>query len=230
MAHLWQVLELGIWIEKLAVKTMSGWILASGGNEFSSSYQQADLAALEKRTDKSSALLVVVTAPFPTQELAYKTAQKHFNSLGIKTLMSPILSDKDLTTENISQLENSSAIYFAGGTPSRLVEAFIDTDAEAAIQNALLNGAVLMGSSAGAMLFGSRVVMPGGKDIGRGLNILKNQIILAHFNKPWPSWVKQFTEQDFEILGLSEGSSLLTTVTSATDTVTFGNISFLPPK
>ncbi len=50
---------------------MSGWILLSGGNEFSDSYAKADLAALEKRANKNSPLLVVVTAPFPTQELAF---------------------------------------------------------------------------------------------------------------------------------------------------------------
>jgi hypothetical protein len=91
---------------------MSGWILLSGGNEFSDIYAKADLAALEKRVNKTSPLLVVVTAPFPTQELAYKTAQNYFSSLGIETLMSPILSENDLTTENINQIANADAIYF----------------------------------------------------------------------------------------------------------------------
>ena len=41
---------------------MSGWILASGGNEFNDEYRQADQAALDKRVDKSQPLLIVVTA------------------------------------------------------------------------------------------------------------------------------------------------------------------------
>ena len=32
---------------------MPGWILASGGNEFSDIYAEADLAALEKRKNKT---------------------------------------------------------------------------------------------------------------------------------------------------------------------------------
>ena len=89
---------------------MPGWILASGGNEFSDIYAEADLAALEKRKNKTSALLVVVTAPFPTQLQAYQLAEKYFASLGIETIMSPILSENDLSAENTSQLAQADAI------------------------------------------------------------------------------------------------------------------------
>lgn len=203
---------------------MSGWILASGGNEFSEKYKEADLAALAKRTKTNTPLLIVVTAPFPTQDLAYKTAEKYFNSCGIETIMSPILSENDLTKENISQLENSPGIYFAGGTPSRLTKTFVGTDAEIALRNALEKDCVIMGSSAGAMLFGTKVVMPGGMDLGPGLDFLKNQIVLAHFQEPWPNWAPALKSQGFSLLGLSEGSSVLTSVTSVTSPETFGNV------
>lgn len=203
---------------------MSGWILASGGNEFSDIYAEADLAALEKRKNKSSSLLVVVTAPFPTQLQAYQLAERYFANLGIKTIMSPILSENDLSTENISQLTQADAIYFAGGTPSRLTKCFVGTKAESAIRKALENDAVLMGSSAGAMLFGSKVVMPGGNEIGMGLNLLENQIVLAHFGGTWPGWIKGFQNQDFGFLGLTEGASVLTPVTSPSKPLDFGKV------
>ena len=203
---------------------MPGWILASGGNEFSDIYAQADLAALEKRKNKTSPLLVVVTAPFPTQLQAYQLAEKYFANLGIKTIMCPILSENDLSAENISQLAQADAIYFAGGTPARLTKCFVDTNAETAIRKALENDAVVMGSSAGAMLFGSKVVMPGGNEIGRGLNLLENQIVLAHFGGTWPGWIKGFQNQDFAFLGLAEGASVLTPVTSSSQPVEFGEV------
>jgi peptidase E len=203
---------------------MPGWILASGGNEFSDIYAQADLAALEKRKNKTSPLLVVVTAPFPTQLQAYQLAEKYFGKLGIKTIMSPILSENDLSAENISQLAQAPAIYFAGGTPARLTKCFVDTTAETAIRKALENDAVVMGSSAGAMLFGSKVVMPGGNEIGRGLNLLENQIVLAHFGGTWPGWIEGFQNQDFAFLGLAEGASVLTPVTSPSKPLEFGDV------
>ena len=203
---------------------MPGWILASGGNEFSDIYAKADLAALEKRKNKTSPLLVVVTAPFPTQLQAYQLAEKYFANLGIKTIMSSILSENDLSTENISQLAQADAIYFAGGTPARLTKCFVGTTAETAIRKALENDAVVMGSSAGAMLFGSKVVMPGGNEIGRGLNLLENQIVLAHFGGTWPGWIRGFQNQDFGFLGLAEGASVLTPVTSPSRPLDFGKV------
>jgi len=203
---------------------MPGWILASGGNEFSDIYAEADLAALEKRKNKTTPLLVVVTAPFPTQLQAFQLAEKYFANLEIETIMSPILSENDLSAENISQLAQADAIYFAGGTPSRLTKCFVDTTAENAIRKALENDAVIMGSSAGAMLFGSKVVMPGGNEIGRGLNLLESQIILAHFGGTWPEWIKGFQNQDFHFLGLAEGGSVLTPVTSPSKPMEFGKV------
>lgn len=203
---------------------MPGWILASGGNEFSDIYAEADLAALEKRKNKTTPLLVVVTAPFPTQLQAFQLAEKYFANLGVKTIMSPILSENDLSEENISQLSQADAIYFAGGTPARLTKCFVDTSAEVAIRKALENDAVVMGSSAGAMLFGSKVVMPGGNEIGRGLNLLENQIVLAHFGGTWPEWSKGFQTQGFHFLGLAEGASVLTPVTSPSNPSEFGKV------
>jgi len=81
-----------------------------------------------------------------------------------------------------------------------------------------------MGSSAGAMLFGSKVVMPGGNEIGKGLNLLENQIVLAHFGGTWPGWIKGFQNQDFDFLGLAEGASVLTPVTSPLKPMEFGKV------
>lgn len=203
---------------------MNSWILASGGNEFSSDYEEADLKALSLRTDLNSELLVVVTAPYPTQDLAYETAKNYFSSLGIKTKKSKILSNEDLNSSNISELENAQSIYFAGGTPSRLTKTFINTKAEDAIRAAVENGTVIMGSSAGAMLFGKTVVMPSGQDLGPGLNLLKDQIVLAHFSGAWPSWSMQYREQGIGLLGLSEGGSVLTSVTNKTESLEFGKV------
>lgn len=203
---------------------MKSWILASGGNEFSSDYIKADLKALSLRTELNSELLVVVTAPYPTQDLAYETAQNYFSSIGIKTRKSNILSDADLNTSNINELENAQSIYFAGGTPSRLTKTFINTKAEDAIRTAIHNGCVVMGSSAGAMLFGKNVVMPSGQDLGPGLNLLKDIIVLAHFSGTWPAWSKSYREQGIGLLGLSEGGSVLTSVTDKTESLEFGKV------
>jgi len=203
---------------------MNNWVLASGGNEFHSEYQEADLAALNKRKDKNQPLLIVVTAPHPTQELAYKLAKKYFNNMGIDTEMSNILSKDDLNDKNINQLLNYSGIYFAGGTPSRLTNCFIDTKAESALQKAIENEVVFMGSSAGAMFFGKEVVMPNGESLGRGLNILENCIALAHFSGTWPQWSTGYQDRGFKLIGLGEGGSLLTNPQLNENSQEFGSV------
>jgi len=203
---------------------MNSWILASGGNEFSSEYKEADLKALSLRSDLTAELLVVVTAPYPTQDLAYETAKNYFSSIGIKTKKSKILSHEDLNSSNLDELENAQSIYFAGGTPSRLTKTFINTKAEDSLRTAIEKGSVIMGSSAGAMLFGKTVVMPNGQDLGPGLNLLKDQIVLVHFSGTWPSWINRYREQGIGLLGLSEGGSVLTSVTEKTESLEFGKV------
>ncbi|MFZ9802680.1 MAG: Type 1 glutamine amidotransferase-like domain-containing protein, partial [Candidatus Nanopelagicales bacterium] len=101
---------------------------------------------------------------------------------------------------------------------------FIKTSAEDALRKAIEKGAIVMGSSAGAMLFGKNVVMPSGQDLGPGLNLLEDQIILAHFSGNWPSWTKSYREQGIKFLGLCEGASVLTSVTKKTESLEFGKV------
>ena len=206
---------------------MNQTILASGGGEFSQIYQSADLAALANAKNPQQ-LLVVVTAPYPTQELAYQTAKKYFENLGVSTTMSGVLDKKDANVlPNAEEISHASAIYLAGGTPSRLVESFIGTLVGEALLTAVKNNAVLMGSSAGAMLMSKRVVMPSGEDLGAGLNLLNESIVLPHFRGASPEWIKQYQSREIRFIGLAEGGSILTSVTQETPITEFGSVSYL---
>ena len=206
---------------------MNQTILASGGGEFSQIYQSADLAALANAKNPQQ-LLVVVTAPYPTQELAFQTAKKYFEKLGVSTSMSGVLDKKDANQlHNAEEISQASAIYLAGGTPSRLVESFIGTLVGEALLTAVKNNAVLMGSSAGAMLMSKRVVLPSGEDLGDGLNLLNESIVLPHFHGVSPGWIKQYQSREINFIGLAEGGSILTSVTQETPITEFGSVSYL---
>jgi cyanophycinase-like exopeptidase len=202
-------------------------ILASGGNEFSSIYKSADLAALQN-AKVTNQLLVIVTAPYPTQELAYQTAKNYFNNLGVATKMSLVLDKSDSQNmEYAQEIASASAIYIAGGTPSRLVDTFIKTLVGEALLAAVENQAVIMGSSAGAMLMSKRVIMPSGEDLGEGLNLLRESIVLPHFRPSVPPWVEKYRSENIKFIGLAEGSSILTSVTEATSITEFGSVTYL---
>jgi cyanophycinase-like exopeptidase len=201
--------------------------LASGGGEFSSIYQAADLAALSNAKNPKQ-LLVIVTAPYPTQELAYQTAENYFKGLGVETTKSGVLDKSDANNMVFAQqIAEASAIYIAGGTPSRLVDSFIGTLAGEALMTAVSNQSVVMGSSAGAMLMSQRVVMPSGEDLGEGLNLLHETIVLPHFHGNVPSWIQRYRSTETKFIGLAEGGSILTSVTEVTSITEFGRVSYL---
>lgn len=203
---------------------MNQTILASGGAEFSQIYQRADLAALANAKNPNQ-LLVVVTAPYPTQQLAYQTAKNYFEDLGVNVTMSGVLAKEDANNMQFAEeISQASAIYLAGGTPSRLVDSFIKTLVGEALQTAVSKNAVLMGSSAGAMLMSKRVVMPSGEDLGEGLNLLHNSIVLPHFHGVAPSWINEYQQKGIKFVGLAEGGSILTSVTDETSTTEFGAV------
>lgn len=203
---------------------MNQTILASGGAEFSQIYQSADLAALANAKNPNQ-LLVVVTAPYPTQQLAYQTAKNYFEDLGVNVTMSGVLAKEDANNMQFAEeISQASAIYLAGGTPLRLVESFIKTLVGEALQTAVSKNAVLMGSSAGAMLMSKRVVMPSGEDLGEGLNLLHNSIVLPHFHGVAPSWINEYQQKGIKFVGLAEGGSILTSVTDETSTTEFGTV------
>ncbi len=206
---------------------MKQTILASGGNEFSNIYKSADLAALQN-AKVTNQLLVIVTAPYPTQELAYQAAKNYFGNLGVATKMSLVLDKSDSQNMQYAQeIASAGAIYIAGGTPSRLVETFINTLMGEALLAAVENQAVVMGSSAGAMLMSKRVIMPSGEDLGEGLNLLRESIVLPHFHSNVPNWINEYRSQNIKFIGLAEGSSILTSVTEETSITEFGSVTYL---
>jgi cyanophycinase-like exopeptidase len=160
--------------------------------------------------------------------MAFKYAQKYFASLGINTKMSQLLDKKDATNpELVNEISQAKAIYIAGGTPSRLVDAFINTPAGEGLLSAVENQAVIMGSSAGAMLMSKRVVMPTGQDLGEGLNLLGEAIVLPHFSGVVPNWVQQYKDSGIKFFGLTEGSSILTSSTDTTLLTEFGSVTII---
>jgi hypothetical protein len=112
-------------------------------------------------------------------------------------------------------------------TPSRLVETFINTLMGEALLAAVENQAVVMGSSAGAMLMSKRVIMPSGEDLGEGLNLLRESIVLPHFHSNVPNWINEYRSQNIKFIGLAEGSSILTSVTEETSITEFGSVTYL---
>jgi hypothetical protein len=51
--------------------------------------------------------------------------------------------------------------------------------------------------------------------------------VLPHFGSGFPAWAQKFHDQKLGLVGLAEGSSLLTSVPSAPSPIEFGPVKYL---
>jgi cyanophycinase len=114
----------------------------------------------------------------------------HFQRFGVQVEPLLVLGREDAHRQpNVDSLAESDFIYFSGGNPLHIVEAWRDTPAWAMIQERRRQGAVLAGCSAGAMMMGGvtlniRTAISGGApEWVPALGVVPELAILPHFDR-----------------------------------------------
>lgn len=135
--------------------------------------------------DSGHAEVVVLptAAAYEHPERAVETARAWFGRFGASVKESMILSRADALDEGAAeQLRGARFIYLSGGSPMHLRSVLKDTPAWSAIVEAWRAGAVLAGSSAGAMVLGDSMVDPRGGALTLGLGLLERIAVLPHYD------------------------------------------------
>ena len=135
--------------------------------------------------DSGQAEVVVLptAAAYEHPQRAVDTAQKWFGRFGATARGLMILSRRDALDEAAAeQLRTARMIYISGGSPMHLRSVLKDTPAWSAIVEAWRGGAVLAGSSAGAMVLGDSMVDPRGGALTLGLGLLERIAVLPHYD------------------------------------------------
>ena len=128
-------------------------------------------------------LVLPTAAAYEHPERAVETARAWFARFGasVKGLM--ILSRRDALDEAAAaQLRAARFIYLSGGSPMHLRSVLKDSPAWDAIVDAWRGGAVLAGSSAGAMVLGDSMVDPRGGALTLGLGLLERIAVMPHYD------------------------------------------------
>ena len=88
-------------------------------------------------------------------------------------------------SQMLDDIEHAALIYFSGGDPYLLTEAFAGTPLWSAIARAFARGASLAGCSAGAMAFCSHLVefRTMGRRSRPGLGLIENLQVIPHFDR-----------------------------------------------
>ncbi|MGA8179563.1 MAG: Type 1 glutamine amidotransferase-like domain-containing protein [Desulfobacterales bacterium] len=171
-----------------------GTLLLEGGSEFQGKMEEPDRKALALAGGKSAKIVIIPTAAAPdhNSQNAGNIALKWFRTLGARNVASlPIIDKKSADDPKISaELDQANLIYILGGFPGYLAHTLESTRCLDALLRAYQKGAILAGSSAGAMVLCEWYFDPAVKEIKKGFGIQKNVILVPHHDtlgRPWHS-------------------------------------------
>ncbi len=178
---------------------MIGHILLAGGAEFGGRMSEPDRRAIELAGGAGAPIRIIPTAAAPDNNYvrAGNNGMRWFKSLGAKNVEVTYVIDKpSAEDESIAEeLRHARLIYLLGGFPRFTGETLADSRAWQAMLGAFENGAVLAGSSAGAMVLCEHYYDPQAEEILKGLNLIPNTCVLPHHNNFGQHWAAQLMKQ-----------------------------------
>jgi cyanophycinase len=133
--------------------------------------------------------------------------------LGAKDVTSLPLIDKASANnaEIAKTLRAAKLIYLLGGFTHYLGQTLKDSLAWQAATEAYRNGAVVAGSSAGAMVMCQYYYDPSSGKVVDGLNLVSNSLVLPHHNTFGKSWAPKLAKQipTLTLIGIDERTGML---------------------
>jgi cyanophycinase len=192
-----------------------GYLLLEGGAEFGGRMSDPDLKAIESAGGVEAPIRIIPTAAAPdnNHQRAGNNGIRWFQSLGAKDVVSLPLTDKASANDAsiAKSLQAAKLIYMLGGFTGYLGETLIGSPAWEAVLEAYRSGAVIAGSSAGAMVMCEFYYDPGARRVVKGLNLVPNSLVLPHHNTFGKSWAPQLTKQlpAVTLIGIDEQTGML---------------------
>ena len=192
-----------------------GILLLEGGCEFQGKMEEPDKKALVSAGGKNAKVVIIPTAAAPdnNSKRAGNIAIKWFRALGAGDISSlPIVDKKSADDPKLSaKLDDANLIYILGGFPGYLEHTLKESRCLKAFLHANDKGAVLAGSSAGAMVLCDWYFDPTVKEIKKGFGILKDTILIPHHNTFGRSWHSDNfdTISDIRCIGIDEQTGMI---------------------
>jgi cyanophycinase len=192
-----------------------GYLLLEGGAEFGGAMREPDLRAIELAGGFDAPIRIIPTAAAPDNNhvRAGNNGIRWFRSLGARDVESLLLIDKSSANDPkiVEALRNAKLIYMLGGFTHYLGQTLLGSQAWEATLEAYDNGAVIAGSSAGAMVMCEHYYDPGQGKVEPGLNLVPNACVLPHhntFGKGWAGKLKSLLP-GVTLLGIDEHTGML---------------------
>ena len=191
---------------------MAGAIALVGGDEFRPGCESMDQAILEAAGAARANLLVVPTAAAAQNPAkAASNGVGYFAALGAEASPLMVLDRRDADDEAlVGPVDTADVIYFTGGDPAHLLDVLKGSALLRKMRQALDRGAVVAGSSAGAMVMGSWMRF---REWREALGIVPGVVTLPHHERSDPdSVVKELAQSgraDAVVLGVDSRTGCL---------------------
>jgi cyanophycinase len=192
-----------------------GYLLLEGGDEFSGRMSDPDRRAIKLAGGMHTIIAIIPAAAAPDHNHlnAGNNGVRWFKNLGVKRVSSLAIIDPISANlpENVGALSSARLIYLLGGFPQHLCQTLAGSLAWRAAISAYQGGAVLGGSSAGAMVLCQYYFDPQTGHLLAGLNLIPNACVIPHHNNFGKSWVERLTAllPDANLIGIDEQTGMI---------------------
>ena len=194
---------------------MAGYLLLEGGAEFGGQMAEPDLRAMELAGGKDALICIIPTAAAPDNnaQRAGNNGVRWFRSLGAKQVeLLPLVDKASANDPHIAdRISQSRLIYMLGGFTGYLGETLKGSASWQAMLRAYEAGAVIAGSSAGAMVMCQYYFDPARGQVVEGLELVPNACVLPHHNTFGKGWAPRLSRllPDAVLLGIDERTGML---------------------
>ncbi len=192
-----------------------GYILLAGGAEFTRQMSAPDRRAIQLAGGPSAPIRIIPTAAAPdgNHMRAGNNGVNWFKSLGAKDVKSVNLVDAPSANHPAiaESLREAKLIYLLGGFPGYLGQTLKNSAAWQAALDAYQHGAVIAGSSAGAMVLCRLYYDPNSGKVLEGLGLVDNALVLPHHNAFGRDWAPRLLSKlpGVTLLGIDERTGVL---------------------
>lgn len=190
-------------------------LLMEGGAEFGGRMSEPDLHGLEQAGGLAVRVAILPTAAAPDRnhERAGGNGIRWFRSLGASSVdLVPVIDGLSADDPALAaRIRSARLIYMLGGFPGFLASTLSGSRVWQAALDASADGAVLAGSSAGAMVLCQHLYDPERQQVVPGLNVVPNACVLPHHNSFGQRWAPRLREAlpGALLIGIDEQTGML---------------------
>lgn len=187
-------------------------IVLAGGNEFRENCVTMDREVLRATAKRPARVVILPTAARDHPTLAAGNGVRYFQELGAAATSAHVVDQRTANDPaQVAPLHGADVIYLVGGNPWYLLETLRGSLALEAIRDAFRAGALIAGSSAGAMVLAERMVTADWSSWTPALGLASAVGIVPHHHQEdeRAARLRSAAGSELSILGIEEATACI---------------------